>query len=384
MRVGISCYPTVGGSGAVATELGKALARRGHEVHFIVTDVPFRLGGFVEHVYIHQIEPITYPVLKTPPYDFALASLMARVVDEYELDVLHAHYALPFAVCAHLAREMAHHPVRVVTTLHGTDITVLAQDQSLKSIIKLGIEQSDAVTAVSRSLIADTVRLFETDKRIHCIYNFVDPDVFRPGCGGDLKRYFAPNGERVLLHISNFRPVKRIHDVIAVFAGVAKRMPAKLLLVGEGPDLGAAKRQVEQQGLSDRVHFLGRQDEVAPLFAAADLFLLPSESESFGLVALEAMSCGVPVVGSTSGGIPEVVVHGETGFLAPVGHIREMTGFACQLLLDDALYAAFSERGRERAVREFHVHQKVSEYEALYREVMQAESGDPRHPGSRA
>ncbi|AEJ43482.1 N-acetyl-alpha-D-glucosaminyl L-malate synthase BshA [Alicyclobacillus acidocaldarius] len=380
MRVGISCYPTVGGSGAVATELGKALARRGHEVHFIVTDVPFRLGAFVEHVYIHQIEPITYPVLKTPPYDFALASLMARVADEYQLDVLHAHYALPFAVCAHLAREMAKHPIRVVTTLHGTDITVLAQDPSLKSIIKLGIERSDAVTAVSQSLVRDTARLFETNKPIRCIYNFVDPDVFRPGCGGELKRHFAPNGERVLLHISNFRPVKRLHDVIAVFERVARRMPAKLLLVGEGPDLGAAKRQVEEACLSHRVHFLGRQDEVAPLFAAADLFLLPSESESFGLVALEAMSCGVPVVGSTAGGIPEVVVHGETGFLAPVGRVDEMADLACKILEDEALYRAFSARARERAMRAFHVDEKVSEYEAVYREVMSAERGEYPHP----
>ncbi|WP_206830432.1 N-acetyl-alpha-D-glucosaminyl L-malate synthase BshA [Alicyclobacillus fructus] len=380
MRVGISCYPTVGGSGAVATELGKALARRGHEVHFIVTDVPFRLGAFVEHVYIHQIEPITYPVLKTPPYDFALASLMARVADEYQLDVLHAHYALPFAVCAHLAREMARHPIRVVTTLHGTDITVLAQDQSLKSIIKLGMERSDAVTAVSQSLVRDTARLFETDKPIRCIYNFVDPDVFRPGCGGELKRHFAPNGERVLLHISNFRPVKRLRDVIAIFERVAQRIPAKLLLVGEGPDLGVAKRQVEEAGLADRVHFLGRQDEVAPLFAAADLFLLPSESESFGLVALEAMACGVPVVGSTAGGIPEVVEHGVTGYLAPVGRVDEMAELACRILLDEATYRAFSVQARERAVREFHVDQKVSEYEALYREVMAAERGETAHP----
>jgi len=276
---------------------------------------------------------------------------------------------------------MATHPIRVVTTLHGTDITVLAQDPSLKSVIKLGIERSDAVTAVSQSLVRDTARLFETDKPIRCIYNFVDPDVFRPGCGGELKRHFAPNGERVLLHISNFRPVKRLPDVIAVFERVARRMPAKLLLVGEGPDWGAAKRQVEEAGLGDRVHFLGRQDEVAPLFAAADLFLLPSESESFGLVALEAMSCGVPVVGSTAGGIPEVVVHGETGFLAPVGHVDDMANLACQLLQDEAMYRAFSARARERAVQAFHVDEKVSEYEALYREVMSAERGEHAHPG---
>ncbi|EJY55045.1 glycosyl transferase group 1 [Alicyclobacillus hesperidum URH17-3-68] len=369
MRIGISCYPTVGGSGAVATELGKALAKRGHEVHFIVTDVPFRLGTFVEHVYIHQMDTVTYPVLRTPPYDFSLAALMAKVIDEHQLDVLHAHYALPFAVCAHLAQEMAHHPAKVVTTLHGTDVTVLAQDTSLKQVIKLGIERSDAVTAVSESLIGQTRELFETNKPIRCVYNFIDPDVFQPQCGQSVRKSLARPGERVLLHISNFRPVKRIQDVIDVFARVQTQVAARLVMVGEGPEYNEARNQVERLRLGDKVDFLGRQDEVAPLVAAADLLLLPSSKESFGLVALEAMACQIPVIGTFAGGIPEVVLHGQTGFLSPIGDVEEMAAHAVRLLTDGALYRRFAEASRRRAVEHFHIADKVAEYEQLYREV---------------
>lgn len=366
MKIGISCYPTIGGSGAVATELGKALARKGHEVHFIVTDVPFRLGTFVDHVYIHEMDTTTYPVLRTPPYDFSLAALMANVIDEYELDILHAHYALPFAVCAFLAKQMAKRDVKVVTTLHGTDVTVLAQDLRLKQVMKLGIEKSDRVTAVSQDLIAQTKELFETDKEIECLYNFVDTDVFKPRAGDEVRKCLSRPDERVLLHISNFRPVKRICDVIQIFARVANQVNARLVLVGEGPDYNAARDLVHQLNLHNSVDFLGKQDEVAPLVDSADILLLPSEKESFGLVALEAMACGVPVVGTIAGGIPEVVQHGETGFLSPVGDVDQMAAQVLQLLRDDELYQQFSINSRTRAQTQFHVRDKVGEYEALY------------------
>ncbi|EPZ45675.1 N-acetyl-alpha-D-glucosaminyl L-malate synthase BshA [Alicyclobacillus acidoterrestris] len=369
MRIGISCYPTIGGSGAVATELGKALAKRGHEVHFIVTDVPFRLGAFVEHVYIHELDTTTYPVLRTPPYDFSLAALMAKVADEYQLDVIHAHYALPFAVCGFLAREMAKRDVKVVTTLHGTDVTVLAQDTSLKEVIKLGIEKSDAVTAVSRSLIQQTRELFETDKPIECIYNFIDTSVFRPQVGEKVRSSLAKPQERVLLHVSNFRQIKRIPDVIEIFARVRAHVQARLLLVGEGPEYSGARQRVRELGLEPYVEFLGKQDEVATLIAAADVLLLPSAKESFGLVALEAMACGIPVIGSIAGGIPEVVVDGVTGFLSDVGDVTKMATDTLRLLQDDRLYNDFSQAARRHAESQFHVHDKVGEYEALYRRV---------------
>ncbi|WAH35140.1 N-acetyl-alpha-D-glucosaminyl L-malate synthase BshA [Alicyclobacillus dauci] len=369
MRIGISCYPTIGGSGAVATELGKALARKGHEVHFIVTDVPFRLGTFIEHVYIHAIDTATYPVLHTPPYDFSLAALMAKVVDDYQLDVIHAHYALPFAVCAFLARQMAKRDVKVVTTLHGTDVTVLAQDESLKQVMKLGIEKSDVVTAVSHSLSRQTNELFDTDKHIECVYNFIDTDVFRPNAGQNVRRSLAKPGERVLLHISNFRQVKRICDVIQIFARVEQEIPTRLVLVGEGPEYSAARHLVQDLGLMESVDFLGKQDEVAPLVAAADLLLLPSSKESFGLVALEAMACGIPVIGSTAGGIPEVVQHGVTGFLREVGDVERMASDALRLLRNESLYVNFCANARQRAETCFHIRDKVGEYEAIYRRV---------------
>ncbi|KPV44857.1 N-acetyl-alpha-D-glucosaminyl L-malate synthase BshA [Alicyclobacillus ferrooxydans] len=375
MRIGISCYPTIGGSGAVATELGKALAHRGHEVHFIVTDVPFRLGGFHPNIYVHELDTTTYPVLRTPPYDLSLAALMAKTVERYDLDILHVHYALPFAVCAFLAKEMVNdHRVKVVTTLHGTDITVLAQEDTLVDVIRLGITKSDAVTAVSQSLSRQTHELFHVEKQIECIYNFVDPDVFRPKAVQEVKRCLAKPGEKVLLHTSNFRKVKRVPDVIRIFANVQAVVPSRLALVGEGPELNEARNLVRQLGLTEKVEFLGKQDEVAELFAAADLFLLPSEKESFGLVALEAMAAGVPVVGTVAGGIPEVVLHGKTGFLAEVGDITSMSEYAIRLLTDDGLYQSFSEAGRMRAENEFSLDVQVAEYERLYQRLVESEA----------
>jgi len=371
VRIGISCYPTVGGSGAVATELGKALAHRGHQVHFIVTDVPFRLGEFHPNIYVHEVDTMSYPVLRTPPYDLSLAALMADVVNQFNLEVLHVHYALPFAICAFLAREMTpQHPVRVVTTLHGTDVTVLAQDKSLYEVIRLGIGKSDAVTAVSHNLAAQTKDLFCVERAIDVVHNFVDTDTFRPVSDLRVRREFAGDGEKLLLHVSNFRKVKRIHDLINVFARVNDSVPAKLMLVGEGPELTDVREQVRTLGLAERVLFLGKQDEVASLFGAADLFLLPSEKESFGLVALEAMACGVPVVGSLAGGIPEVISHGVTGFLADVGDVEAMAGFAVQLLQDEQLHQQFSRASRDRAATMFDTESKVREYEAVYERLV--------------
>lgn len=374
LKIGISCYPTIGGSGAVATELGKALANRGHQVHFIVTDVPFRLGEFHQNIFIHEVDTASYPVLRNPPYDLSLAAFMADVITEFKLDILHVHYALPFAVCAFLAKEMlGNHPVKTVTTLHGTDVTVLAQDKSLQKVIRLGIEKSDAVTAVSESLIRETRELFQTTRYIDCVYNFIDTDVFHPAAGEHMRSCLIESDEKILLHVSNFRKVKRVTDVIEIFARVHQVINSKLLLVGEGPELQTARNLVRELDLSNSVLFLGKQDEVASLFATSDVFLLPSEKESFGLVALEAMACGVPTIGSTIGGIPEVVVHGETGYLAPVTDVEKMAAYAIQLLTDDALYQRVSWAARERAKSVFHVDTKVAEYEAIYQRLLDGE-----------
>jgi len=373
MRIGISCYPTLGGSGAVATELGKALAHRGHQVHFIVTDIPFRLGEFHQNIFVHELQTTSYPVLRTPPHDLSLAAWMADIIEQYDLEILHVHYALPFAVCAYLAKEMLpDHPFRVVTTLHGTDVTVLSQDKRLFKVMKLGIEKSDYVTAVSESLVQQTIEIFETKKDIHCVYNFIDTDQFTPITTSSMRDCLARPNEKVLLHVSNFREVKRVGDVIDIFERVQRIMPAKLLLVGEGPESTPMREKVESLGLTDQVRFLGKQDEVAQLFGAADLLLLPSSKESFGLVALEAMACGVPVIGSLTGGIPEVVVDGETGFLSDIGDVTAMAENAIRLLQDANLYRAFSVSARRRAEEAFHIRNKVAEYEAIYERLAYA------------
>lgn len=366
MRIGISCYPTLGGSGAIATELGKALAKKGHEVHFIVSGIPFRLGLFVDNIYIHEVEPMSYPVFRQNPYDMALAAKMADVVRNYQLEILHVHYAIPYAVCAFLAKEMlGEHQMKVVTTLHGTDVTVLAQDPLLRDVIRLGIEKSDAVTAVSDSLINQTNELFQTKCPIHKIYNFIDLHEFKRISKPSWRQKIAPHQEKIMMHVSNFRSVKRVPDVLAVFARVRDKIPSKLLLVGEGPDLELARTITRREGLGNDVLFLGKQDEVAPLYSLADLLLLPSEKESFGLVALEAMACGVPVIGSTIGGIPEVVDHGRSGFLSDVGQVNDMAENAIRLLQDLELWNRFSKAARKRA-QLFTLDEQVKKYEALY------------------
>lgn len=362
----------------VATELGKLLAERGHEVHFITSSVPFRLGRFMKNVYVHEVEVVQYDVFRHPPYDLALAARMAQVAHLVGLDLLHVHYAVPHAISAYLAKQMVGPALKVVTTLHGTDITVLGYDQTMKCVIRFGIEQSDAVTAVSDSLVEETRRLLHVDKPIRRIYNFVDTRIYDRRDASDLRREWAPHGEAVLIHISNFRPVKRPVDVVEVFARVRRTLPAKLVLIGEGPQLPRVQEWLAAENLHRDVLFLGRQADVAPLLSAADLLLLPSEKESFGLVALEAMACGVPVIATRTGGLPEVVVDGECGFLSPVGDVAKMAADALTLLADRDLYARFSANARRRAHERFAAERICDEYEALYREVMEAPAQQER------
>jgi len=370
LKIGITCYPSLGGSGVVATELGKLLAEKGHEIHFITHSIPFRLGKFHRNIFYHEVEVSDYYVFRYPPYDLSLASKMHQVARNQQLDLLHVHYAVPHAICALLAKQMSGDHLKVVTTLHGTDITVLAQDESLKDIIRLGIRNSDAVTAVSRDLIRETRELLDIEEPIDLTYNFVDKRIYYPRDVSELRPEFAEPGEKILMHISNFRPVKRTGDVVDIFAKVAARIPSRLLLVGEGPDLPKIQAKIDTMGLSHRVHLLGKQDDVAQVVSLADLMLLPSEKESFGLVALEAMACGVPTIGSEAGGIPELVLHGETGYLAPIGNTDLMADYAVRLLTDEKLYADFREACLHRARTDFCNNRITAEYERIYYRVL--------------
>lgn len=369
-RIGITCYPTHGGSGVVATELGKLLAEKGYEVHFITYNMPFRLGQFHRNIYYHEVEVNHYPLFQYPSYDLSLSSKMAQVAKAKQLDLLHVHYAVPHAVCAYLAKQMVGDSLKIVTTLHGTDITVLGYDRSLHDIICFGIQSSDAVTAVSDSLIEETRKLFKVACPITRVYNFVDPRTYYARDTRSLRSEYAAEQEKILLHISNFRKVKRVQDVVAIFNIVQANMPAKLLLVGEGPEWSTVRQQVQALGLEKQVVFLGKQDEVAQIISLADLHILPSEKESFGLVALEAMACGVPTIGSRAGGLTEVITHGETGYLSAVGDTEEMARHALQLLEDPDKYARFKQRCIERARSKFSAQQIVAEYEAVYRDVL--------------
>ncbi len=374
LKIGITCYPSLGGSGVIATELGKLLAERGHEVHFITYNMPFRLGAFQKNIYFHEVEVNDYSIFKYPPYDLSLASKQAQVTKMQKLDLLHVHYAVPHAICAILAKEMVGDNLKVVTTLHGTDITVLGEDESLIDLIRFGINRSDAVTAVSDDLIRQTQKALMIDKPIDLVYNFVDKRVYFPRDCKVLRSEFAEPGEKLLMHISNFRPVKRVGDVIDIFKRVNDSIPSRLLLVGEGPDLSKIHHKVNELGLSDRVVFLGKQDEVAQMLSLADLMLLPSEKESFGLVALEAMACGVPTVASNAGGIPELITHGETGFLAPIGQTDEMADYAIRLLSDPMMYRRFSEACVNRSKHVFCNEKIVEEYEKIYYRVLSHKS----------
>jgi len=372
MRIGISCYPTHGGSGVVATELGKHLARRGHEVAFISYAAPLRLNQLPSGVTFHEVEIEEYPLLKHFPYTLALASKMAEVARMKRLEVLHVHYAIPFGAAALLARQIASEQhLKVVTTLHGTDITLVGNNASFRPVTALTIEHSDAVTAVSHFLEAETRRQFEISRPIDVVYNFVDPERHAPRRGEKRADGRAP---LTVVHISNFRPVKRIVDVIEVFARIHAVLNARLVLVGDGPDCGIAHERAVRLGVADRVSFLGVVDRVAPILNRADLFLLPSETESFGLAALEAMASGVPVIASNVGGIPEVVEDGRCGLLAPVGDVDAMARLAIDLLRDRDRWTAFSAAARARTVDQFHYKDLVPRYEAIYERAIAAET----------
>ncbi|MCG8468688.1 MAG: N-acetyl-alpha-D-glucosaminyl L-malate synthase BshA [Gemmatimonadetes bacterium] len=379
MKIGISCYPTYGGSGAVATELGLELARRGHEVHFISYALPFRLTQFIDGVYFHEVKVNQYPLFEYPPYSLALAVTMHEVARREELDLLHVHYAIPHATAGWIARDMLRAgggDVKLVTTLHGTDITLVGQDPSYWSITRFSIEKSDALTAVSNWLRDQTHRDFECSKcAIEVIPNFIDPETYDRDRYAGLHR-FGCDGEKVLMHISNFRSVKRIPDLIRIFARVQEVVPSKLVLVGDGPQRQKAEDLAEQLGIADRVVMLGKLESVAELLASADLFLLPSEQESFGLVALEAQASGVPVIGSEHTGLAEVVEHGVTGSLHPVGDTEAMARAAIGLLSDASRWEAVSTAARARAVDRFAAARVVDRYEELYRSVLAREPDD--------
>lgn len=372
MRVGITCYPTYGGSGAVATELGLELARRGHEIHLISYASPFRLRDFTQNLFFHEVDLSgTYPLLEYFPYSLALAVKQHEVAVREKLDVLHVHYAVPHATAAFLAREMVgpDHPLKVITTLHGTDITLVGQEASFFTVTKFSIEQSNAVTAVSQFLKDETLKRFGCDEcSIDVIPNFINPDVFHPAEDGTCRRAFAAPGTKVLVHISNFRPVKRVADVVAIFAKVQAQTPAVLVMVGDGPDRPLAEAEVERLGLVEHVQFLGKVDAVADVLRCADVFLLPSASESFGLSALEAMACGVPVVASDTGGLSEVVMDGITGALVPVGEVETMAERVLNLL-EPEKWSVARRAAVERAL-EFSEDLVVPRYEALYQRVV--------------
>ncbi|MEM1502011.1 N-acetyl-alpha-D-glucosaminyl L-malate synthase BshA [Domibacillus sp. 8LH] len=373
LNIGITCYPSVGGSGVVATELGKLLAEQGHTIHFITSAVPFRLNRVYPNIFFHQVEVNQYSVFQYPPYDIALASKMAEVIEREKLDILHVHYAIPHAVCAILGKQMAKSNVKIVTTLHGTDITVLGTDSALAPAIKFGIEQSDAVTAVSHSLVKQTKEMIAPDKHIETVYNFIDERVYRPvETARHLRKEFGiKDEEKVVIHVSNFRAVKRVTDVIKVFANIAEQMPAKLLLVGDGPEMTVVCRLAESLGLEGQVLYLGKQNNLAELYTISDVKLLLSEKESFGLVALEAMACGVPCIGTNAGGIPEVIEDGENGFVRPIGDIEAISGAAIELLTNEALYERMKQRSMKTVQEQFHSSDIVKQYERIYYSLLE-------------
>ena len=371
MKIGITCYPTYGGSGVVATELGKELAKRGHEVHFISYAVPMRLNGFIKNVFYHEVEMAQYPLFEFPLYTTALASKMIDVAQFEHLDLLHVHYAIPHATSAYLAREiLGRDRLKIVTTLHGTDITLVGLEPSYLPVMKFSIEQSDGVTAVSRFLREKTLTNYGINKSIEVIPNFVDVKLYRRGNGEAIRKVIAPNGERVLVHVSNFRAVKRVTDVIRIFDVVRKSVPSKLVLVGDGPDRSVCEKLCHDLGIDHEVRFLGKQTNLVEIHSASDLFLMPSQSESFGLSALEAMACEVPVVSSSVGGLPELVVHGETGYIAEIGDIDRMARYAIDLLRNEEKRLRFAEAGRRRAVEQFNSEKIVDQYETYYRTVL--------------
>lgn len=371
MKIGITCYPTVGGSGIIATELGKMLAEKGHEVHFITSSTPFRLNRLYPNIFSHQVDVNSYSVFQYAPYDIALATKIAEVTKNEQLDLMHVHYAIPHAVCAILGRDMAGSDIGIVTTLHGTDITVLGSDSSLKEAIKYGIEKSDVVTAVSNSLRDQTYDMINPDKTIQTIYNFVDEREYKAADPGSLKQDLGIDEEdKVLIHVSNFRNVKRVPDIIETFYRVQKQVPSKLLLVGDGPEMGRTVQQVKELGLEQHVLFLGKRDNLSELYNISDIKLLMSEKEAFGLVLLEAMACGVPCIGTNIGGIPEIIESGKNGYLVELGDVEDAASRAIGILTDAKQHDTLKKGSLETVAQHFNSFKILEQYEAVYERLL--------------
>lgn len=373
MNIGITCYPTYGGSGVVATELGKALSERGHKVHFVSYGIPMRLNHLKENIFYHEVEMSNYPLFEFPLYSLALSSKMIEVCEYENIDLFHVHYAIPHSVSAYLAKQVlleTNHKVKVITTLHGTDITLVGLEPSFLPLVKFSIEKSDGVTAVSKFLKEKTITNYKINKEIEVIPNFVDVEIYKPQEDCVFKSHFAPNEEKVLSHISNFRPVKRVPDVIKIFYLVKQKIPAKLVLAGDGPDRTECERLVRELNIKEDVYFLGKQEAVVDILNASDLFIMPSQSESFGLSALEAMACGVPTITTSIGGLPELVIHNETGYIAEIGDVERMAKYAIDLLSNPNKYKKFSENARKRAVEFFNKDKIVNQYEEFYQRIL--------------
>ncbi len=368
MRIGIVCYPTFGGSGVLATELGKALADKGHLVHFITYQQPVRLTEYNANIFYHEVRVTTYPLFDYPPYETALSSTMVDVIINHQLDLLHVHYAIPHASAAYMAKKIVATQgisIPVITTLHGTDITLVGRDKTLAPVVAFSINESDAITAVSENLRDETYEIFDIKKEIEVIPNFVDLSRFHKKAIDPFRKVIAPNNERIVVHASNFRKIKRVLDVVRIFAEVNKHIPSKLLFVGDGPDRHDAENLCRELGICDDIRFIGKQEQIEEILAVSDLFLLPSEYESFGLAALEAMAAGVPLVSSDAGGLPEININGRTGFMSPVGDVASMSRQAITILENDDVLKTFKTNALEQA-KKFDIHHIVPIYEHLY------------------
>lgn len=382
MNIAILCYPTFGGSGVVATELGKELALRGHKIHFISYSIPMKLKSFSDNIFFHKVEMASYPLFDFPLYSLALASKIVEVAKFSGLDLVHAHYAIPHATSAYLAREIMTQEhlsgknsskLKIITTLHGTDITLIGLEISFLPTMKFSIEKSDGVTAVSSFLKIKTISQYNITKDIEVIPNFINPEEFRKISNHEtecLKERYSSHGEKILVHTSNFRPLKRVTDCIRIFNEVRKKIPSKLLLIGDGPDRSTCEYLAKDLGIYNDVTFFGNQESFIEILSIADLFLMPSQSESFGLSALEAMACGLPVVSSNAGGLPELNQHGETGYIAEMGDINKMAEYTIELLQNKNKYRIFSKNARERSLTLFTVNKIIPQYESYYEKIL--------------
>lgn len=373
MKIGIVCYPTFGGSGVLATELGMALSEKGHEIHFITYQQPVRLS-FHPNIYYHEVTVQNYPLFDFPPYETALTSTLVHVISNNDLDLLHVHYAIPHASAAYFAREILRKKgkdIPYITTLHGTDITLVGKDPTYNPVVTFSINQSDAITAVSHNLKEETYKYFPIEKDIQVIHNFVDTQRFQQTDKNHFKKMLAPNGERILAHVSNFRKVKRVEDVVRMFEKVRKQLPSKLLMIGDGPERQNAEEICRTLSICNDIRFLGKQEQMDEILSITDLFVLPSQYESFGLSALEAMACGVPVISTNVGGLPEINKQGVTGFLSNVGDVEDMATHALEILKEDTTLLRFKEAALAQA-RRFEKKDIIPQYEKLYETVMAA------------